>query len=94
MQIVDPTFGLVVAEDSESDTCARTASSSNALCVLSNNKPNAAPLMKAVAQHLESARGLAPSGFLTKVDSARPAPRTLLAEAGERYRFALVGLGD
>ncbi|HZZ52313.1 MAG TPA: hypothetical protein VFE65_35905 [Pseudonocardia sp.] len=92
MRIVNPSFGI--PEPVEVPAAARQGVAADALCLFSNSKPNATELLRGVAERLEAERGFEHIGFSSKPAASVPAEGETLDRLSERYRMAIVAIGD
>jgi thioredoxin reductase (NADPH) len=92
MRIVNPSFGI--PESVRPATVARDGVAEDALCLFSNSKPNATELLRGVAERLSAERGFEHIGFGSKPAASVPAEAETLDRLSERYRMAIVAIGD
>jgi thioredoxin reductase (NADPH) len=92
MRIVNPSFGI--PEQAEATVVTRDGVASDSLCLFSNSKPNATELLRGVAERLTAERGFEHIGFGSKPAASVPADAETLDRLSERYRMAIVALGD
>ncbi|MBO0851280.1 MAG: hypothetical protein J2P20_17595 [Pseudonocardia sp.] len=92
MRIVDPTYGIAAREDVT--PVARDGVPTEALCLFSNSKPGANDLLNGIGRRLTAERGMEGIGFASKPNAAAAADTVTIDRLAERYRMAVVAIGD
>ena len=93
MRIVDPTYGTT--EEAAPTPAARHFDGSpTALCGFSNSKPGANELIEQVLRRLRDRHPIGGTGFASKPEASVAADSELLDHVAERYRMAVVAIGD
>lgn len=92
MRIVDPTYGT--APQSAPVPAARTAPLTAGLCGFSNSKPGAHELIEQVLDRLRDRHPIGGTGFASKPNASVAAQSEVLDHVAERYRMAVVAIGD
>ncbi len=93
MRIVNPTFGVSIAGDEE--LAGRPLDWHNdPIALFSNSKPNARELMDGLKAKLAAIRPVDNVDFIYKPSASQPATAALIDEVAQKYRAALLALGD
>lgn len=92
VRIVDPTYGVPTEEDVT--PVAGNGAPTEALCLFSNSKPGANDLLNGIGTRLARERGMAGIGFASKPNAAAAADTATIDRVAERYRMAVVAIGD
>jgi hypothetical protein len=88
--IIDPTQSRPDLKRQPGGGPNRGVDLSGRVCLLSNSKPNAAPLLEGMADRL----GLTDTMVLAKPAASRPAPEELLERVAADFDEALVAIAD
>lgn len=93
MRIVNPTFGVSAAGGEELK--GRPLDwSKDPIALFSNSKPNARELMDGLKAKLAGVRPVDNIDFIYKPSASQPATTALIDEVAQKYRAALLALGD
>jgi hypothetical protein len=93
MRIVNPSFGVAPA-GAEQTIVRKVDWSSDAIVLFSNNKPNARELLEGVRAKLGAMRRIDNVDYIHKDSASQPAPPAMIEAAAQKYRAALLALGD
>ncbi len=93
MRIVNPTYG-VSAAGGEAKAGAAVDWMKDPIALFSNSKPNARELMDGLKAKLAEIRPVDNVGFVSKPSASQPAPAATMDEVVQKYRAALLALGD
>ena len=93
MRIVNPSYGTndvigEVAADKPLDWMQ------DPIVLFSNSKPNARELMDGIKTKLAAVRPVDNIDFIYKPSASQPATAALIDEVAQKYRAALLALGD
>ena len=93
MRIVNPTFG-VNAAPVEALVERSLDWLKDPIALFSNSKPNARELMDGLKDKLSAVRSVDNIDFIYKPSASQPASSALIDEVAQKYRAALLALGD
>ena len=93
MRIVNPTFGISAAVG-EQLVEQPLDWLKDPIALFSNSKPNARELMDGLKSKLAAVRPVDNADFIFKPSASQPATATLSDEVAQKYRAALLALGD
>jgi hypothetical protein len=93
MRIVNPSFGLIPA-GAEQTVAAKVDWRQDPIVLFSNNKPNARELLEGVRAKLGALRRTDNVDYIHKNSASQPAPPSMIEAVAQRYRAALLALGD
>lgn len=93
MRIVNPTYGESVA-GGEAAATAPFDWMTDSIALFSNSKPNARELMDGLKAKLAHIRSVDNVSFIYKPSASQPAPAATMDEVVQKYRAALLALGD
>ena len=93
MRIVNPTFGVSAATGEQLVTQPLDWGK-DPIALFSNSKPNARELMDGVKDKLSKFRSVDNVDFIYKPSASQPATAAMLDEVAQKYRAALLALGD
>ena len=93
MRIVNPTYGVDTA-NGEVLAGQPLDWLKDPIALFSNSKPNAYELMDGVRTKLASMRDVENIGFVSKPSASPPASTEIIDEVAQKYRAALLALGD
>ncbi|MEM8974765.1 MAG: hypothetical protein AAGD43_22130 [Pseudomonadota bacterium] len=93
MRIVNPTYGV---DNSSSETLAAQPLNwmQDPIALFSNSKPNARELMDGLKAKLAQDRPLDNIDFIYKPSASQPAAPEIIDQVVQKYRAALLALGD
>lgn len=93
MRIVNPTFG---ANDAAGEALVGRPLDwlKDPIALFSNSKPNARELMDGLKDKLAAVRPVDNIDFIYKPSASQPATTALIDEVAQKYRAALLALGD
>lgn len=93
MRIVNPTFGVNAAVEEE--LAGRPLDwMKDPIALFSNSKPNARELMDGLKAKLSTVRPVDNIDFIYKPSASQPATAAMIDEVAQKYRAALLALGD
>lgn len=93
MRIVNPTFGANAAPG-EALVERSLDWLTDPIALFSNSKPNARELMDGLKGRLAAVRPIDNIDFIYKPSASQPASAALIDEVAQKYRAALLALGD
>ena len=93
MRIVNPSFGLVPA-GTELTATRKVDWRQDPIILFSNHKPNARELLEGVRAKLADLRRIDNVDFIHKNSASQPAPPAMIEAVAQKYRAALLALGD
>lgn len=93
MRIVNPSFGLVPAS-TERVKAGAVDWRRDSIALFSNSKPNAKDLLEGLKDKLGGIRTTDGIDFFYKDTASRPAPAATIENISQKYRAALLALGD
>ena len=93
MQIVNPSYG-VSAEGGEIMAGKPLDWLADPIALFSNSKPNARELMDGLKAKLSAVRPVDNIDFIYKPSASQPASADTIDEVVQKYRAALLALGD
>ncbi|MEM7747732.1 MAG: hypothetical protein AAF346_05735 [Pseudomonadota bacterium] len=93
MRIVNPTYGV---DNSSSETLAAQPLNwmQDPIALFSNSKPNARELMDGLKAKLAQDRPVDNIDFIYKPSASQPAAPEIIDQVVQKYRAALLALGD
>jgi hypothetical protein len=93
MRIVNPSYGVSAASN---DVMAGRALDwmSDPIALFHNSKPNARELLDGVKTRLSAIRSVDNIGVVGKPSASQPAPADTIGQVVQKYRAALLALGD
>jgi ribosomal protein L16 Arg81 hydroxylase len=94
MRIVNPSFGIQPAGGGETAAAQQVDWLHDPILLFGNNKPNARELLEGVRQKLASRRRIDNVEYLHKNSASQPAPVAMIEAVAQKYRAALLALGD
>ena len=94
MRIVNPTFGVAPAEGKPAAAAAPVNWLTDPIVLFGNNKPNAKELLDGVKSKLAGLRRTDNIDYVFKDSASQPAPSGMIDAAAQKYRIALLALGD
>jgi thioredoxin reductase (NADPH) len=93
MRIVNPSYGVNTAEGEVLDGKPLDWLA-DPIALFSNSKPNAHELMDGLKARLAADRPVDNIEFVSKPSASQPASADLIDEVAQKYRAALLALGD
>lgn len=93
MRIVNPSFGVMPAGAEQTVTRAVNWRE-DPIVIFSNNKPNARELLEGVRAKLAALRRVDNVDYMHKNSASQPAPPDMIEAVAQKYRAALLALGD
>jgi thioredoxin reductase (NADPH) len=93
LQIVDPTFGVLPAEEEVAASAGGTAEWTE-VALFSNSKPNATELLRGVGERLQAHWELSELGFASKPNASAAADKDTIDWLAQRFKMVLVAVGD
>ena len=96
MRIVNPSFGVAEAEESDGPRVETKAVDwrHDPIVLFSNSKPNARELLEGVRDRMGAFRPVDNIGFVYKDGAGVPAPAEIIEAVAEKYHGALLALAD
>jgi hypothetical protein len=94
MRIVNPTFGVAPAENKPAAAAAPVNWFTDPIVLFGNNKPNAKELLDGVKSKLAGLRRTDNIDYVFKDSASQPAPSGMIDAVAQKYRIALLALGD
>jgi hypothetical protein len=94
MRIVNPTFGVAPAEAKPAAPAAPVNWLTDSIVLFGNNKPNAKELLEGVKSKLSGVRAVGGIDYVFKDSASQPAPAGMIDEVAQKYKIALLALGD
>jgi len=94
MRIINPTFGVAPAESKASAPVTAVNWLSDPIVLFGNNKPNARELLEGVRAKLAGVRPTDNIDYIFKDSASQPAPSGMIDAVAQKYRIALLALGD
>ena len=94
MRIVNPSFGIAPVEAKASAPAAPVNWMTDPIVLFGNNKPNAKELLEGVKSKLASVRPAAGIDYVFKDSASQPAPAGMIDAVAQKYKIALLALGD
>jgi hypothetical protein len=94
MRIVNPTFGVAPAENKPAAPAAPVNWLTDPIVLFGNNKPNAKELLDGVKSKLAGLRPTDNIDYIFKDSASQPAPTGMIDAVAQKYRIALLALGD
>ena len=93
MRIVNPSYGVSTAND---EVMAGQPLNwlKDPIALFSNSKPNAHELMDGLRSKLSAVRAVDNIEFIAKPSASQPATDAIIDEVAQKYRAALLALGD
>lgn len=93
MRIVNPSFGIVPA-GAEMAAEGKVDWLNDPIVLFGNNKPNAHELLDGVRRKLGAKRRTDNIDYIHKNSASQPAPPEMIEAVAQKYRAALLALGD
>lgn len=93
MRIVNPSFGIVPG-GAEQTVEHKVDWLNDAIVLFGNNKPNARELLEGVRERLGARRRIDNVDYIHKNSASQPAPPEMIETVTQKYRAALLALGD
>ena len=93
MRIVNPSYGVDTA-NGEVIAAQPLNWLTDPIALFSNSKPNAHELMDGVKSKLAAVRSVDNIGFVSKPSASQPASADIIDGVVQKYRAALLALGD
>ena len=93
MRIANPTFGID-GQASEAITAKPPDWTQDPIALFSNSKPNARELMDGLKAKLAADRSIDNIDFIYKPSASQPAAPEIIDQVVQKYRAALLALGD
>ncbi len=93
MRIVNPTFGID-AQSGETLAAKPLNWMQDPIALFSNSKPNARELMDGLKAKLSDDRPIDNIDFIYKPSASQPAAPEIIDQVVQKYRAALLALGD
>ncbi len=93
MRIINPSFGIAPAA-TETIKIGPVDWKRDPIAIFSNSKPNAKELLEGLRDKLGTVRPTAGIDFFYKESASIPAPAALIDKVAQKYRAALLALGD
>ena len=93
MRIINPAYALIPG-GSEQITAEPANWLSDSMVLFSNSKPNARELLLGMREKLGAVRPVDNIDFMHKNSASAPAPAGMIDQIAQKYRMALVALGD
>jgi len=93
MRIVNPSFG-VAPPGAEQTVIRKVDWNEDPIVLFSNNKPNARELLEGVRAKLGAMRRIDNVDYIHKNSASQPGPAAMIDAVAQKYRAALLALGD
>ena len=93
MRIVNPSFG-VAPPGAEQTIIGKVDWNEDPIVLFANNKPNARELLEGVRAKLGGVRRIDNVDYIHKNSASQPAPPAMIEAVAQKYRAALLALGD
>lgn len=93
MRVVNPSFGVAPA-GAEPTVTRKVDWREDPIVLFSNHKPNARELLEGVRAKLASVRRVDNVDLIHKNSASQPAPPDMIEAVAQKYRAALLALGD
>lgn len=94
MRIVNPTFGVAPAESKPAVAAGPVNWLNDPIVLFGNNKPNAKELLDGVKTKLSGVRPIDGIDYIFKDSASQPAPSGMIDAVAQKYKIALLALGD
>ena len=94
MRIVNPSFGVAPAETTTSAPAGPVNWLTDPIVLFGNNKPNAKELLDGVKSKLATLRSPDGIDYIFKDSASQPAPAGMIDAVAQKYKIALLALGD
>ena len=94
MRIVNPTFGVAPADTAAAAPASPVNWLTDPIVLFGNNKPNAKELLEGVRAKLATLRPAEGIDYVFKNSASQPAPPEMIDKVAQKYRIALLALGD
>ena len=94
MRIVNPTFGVAPADSKPAAPTTAINWLSDSIVLFGNNKPNAKELLEGVKSKLSGVRTTNGIDYVFKDSASQPAPAGMIDAVAQKYKIALLALGD
>ena len=94
MRIINPSFGLAPASGGETAKTGSVDWRQDRIALFSNSKPNAKELLEGLRDRFGQLRSTAGIDYFHKDTASRPAPDAMIENISQKYRAALLALGD
>ena len=94
MRIINPTFGVAPADNKPAPQATPVNWLTDPIVLFGNNKPNAKELLEGVRSRLADLRPTDNIDYIFKDSASQPAPSGMIDAVAQKYRIALLALGD